>query len=89
MTGIDSIKIEFPCAYPIKVMGPNVDNFHKEVLVIIRKHAPDLQEEDISFRASRNGRYLAVNVIIQATGVSQLKALFEDLKASGRVSLVL
>ena len=89
MTYPESIKIEFPCDYPIKVMGPNVDSFHEEVLVIIRRHAPDLREENISYRASRNGNYLAVNVTITATGIEQLEAMFEELKASGRVSMVL
>lgn len=85
----DSIKIEFPCDYPIKVMGRNEDDFKEIVLDIIRRHAPDLREENISFRASRNKNYLAVNVTIYATGVKQLQELFDDLKASGRVSLVL
>lgn len=82
-------RIEFPCRYPVKVMGPNVDAFHREVLSIIRRHAPELREEDISYRSSRTGRYLAVNVTIQATGTRQLQNIFEDLKASGRVSMVL
>ena len=89
MTQQKAPKIEFPCAYPVKVMGPNVDNFHEEVLVIIRRHAPDLLDENISYRASRNGNYLAVNVTITATGTDQLQAMFDDLKASGRVSMVL
>ena len=89
MSQKDSVTIEFPCAYPIKVMGLNVDNFHEEVLFIIRQHAPDLRDEDISYRPSRTGKYLAVNVTINATGTDQLKAMFEDLKASGRVSMVL
>lgn len=84
-----SIKIEFPCEYPIKVMGPDVDNFGENILEIIYRHAPDLRDENINFRPSRNRNYLAVNVIIYATGVKQLQALFDDLKASGRVSLVL
>ncbi|MAM71085.1 MAG: hypothetical protein CMP91_08095 [Gammaproteobacteria bacterium] len=85
----DSIKIEFPCDYPIKVMGKNEDDYKEVVLDIIRRHAPDLREENISFRASRNKNYLAVNVTIYATGVKQLQELFDDLKASGRVSMVL
>ena len=89
MNDIDPPKIEFPCSYPVKVMGPNVDNFEEEVLLIIRRHAPELSDEDVSLRPSRNGRYLAVNVTIIATGTPQLQAMFEDLKASGRVSLVL
>ena len=88
-TDEDSIKIEFPCEYPVKVMGKNTDNFSAAILEIIRHHAPDLREENISFRPSRNKNYLAVNVIIYATGTQQLQALFDDLKASGRVSMVL
>lgn len=89
MSKPDSVKIEFPCAYPIKVMGLDVDNFAEEILVIIRRHAPDLREEDVSLRPSREGRYLSVRVTIQATGLAQIEALFEELKASGRVKLVL
>ena len=85
----DSMKIEFPCDYPIKVMGRDVDDFSATILEIIRRHAPDLRDENISFRPSRNKNYLAVNVLIFATGTKQLQALFKDLKASGRVSLVL
>jgi len=70
-------------------MGRNVDDFSGTILKIIRQHAPDLRDENISFRPSRNKNYLAVNVIIYATGTQQLQALFDDLKASGRVSMVL
>ncbi len=84
-----SITIEFPCEYPVKVMGRNIAEFSEVTLEIIRRHAPDLRDENISFRASRNNNYLAVNVIIYATGTQQLQALFDDLKASGLVSMVL
>ncbi len=84
-----SITIEFPCEYPVKVMGRNVAEFTEVTLEIIRRHAPDLRDENISFRPSRNNNYLAVNVIIYATGTQQLQALFDDLKDSGLVSMVL
>jgi uncharacterized protein len=89
MSEEESVKIKFPCAYPVKVMGLDVDDFRDAVILIIKKHAPDLREEDISYRASRAKKYLAVNVIINATGTDQLQALFDDLKASGRVAMVL
>lgn len=81
--------IEFPCRYPIKVMGLDVDDYSEAIIRIIRTHAPDLKDEDISFRPSRHGKYLAVNVIIMATDVEQLQAIFNDLKASGRVAMVI
>ena len=85
----ESPQIEFPCRYPIKVIGLDVDDFSNEVIRIIRNHAPDLAEEDISFRPSRHGKYLAVNVIIIARGVKQIESIFNDLKASGRTAMVL
>lgn len=85
----DSPHIEFPCAYPIKVMGLDEDGYSEAVIDIIRRHAPDLKDEDIAFRPSRHGKYLAVNVTIVARGVDQLQAIFDDLKASGRVAMVI
>lgn len=40
-------------------------------------------------KTSRNGKYMSVTVVIHATGEPQLQALFEDLKASGRIQMVL
>ncbi len=85
----ESPKIEFPCRYPIKVMGLDVDDFSAEIVRIIRTHAPDLKDEDISFRPSRHGKYLAVNVIIMARDVKQIENIFNDLKASGRTAMVI
>ena len=82
-------QIEFPCAYPIKVMGPDEDDFAMHVLAIVRRHDPAVRDEDVSYRPSRNGKYLSVNVTITATGPAHIEALFIELKASGRVSMVL
>lgn len=85
----DAPKIEFPCSYPIKVLGEHQDDFAECVLEIVQRHDPEVTQEHMSYRASRNGSYLAVTVTITATGTGQLEALFEDLKASGRVTMVL
>lgn len=81
--------IDFPCDYPIKVMGVHEGDFTELVLEIVERHAPGLSEERISYRQSRNGRYLSIQVVITATGPDQLQALFDELKASGRVAMVL
>jgi putative lipoic acid-binding regulatory protein len=82
-------KIEFPCAYPIKVMGLHGEDFTLVVLEIVRRHDPAVSAEHLSYRPSSNGKYLSVTVTITATGVAQLRALFDELKASGRVAMVL
>ena len=82
-------QIEFPCAYPIKVMGLDENDFATNVIDIVRRHDPALDLALISYRPSRNGKYLAVNVTITATSAAHIQALFEELKASGRVAMVL
>ena len=81
-------KIEFPCDYRISVMGVAEDNFHEYVLEVVKRHAPDHGGE-YSLRDSSKGRFVAVVVTINATGVEQLKALDVDLKKDRRVRMVL
>lgn len=81
--------LEFPCDYPIKVMGPVSAGFRELVVDLVRGHAPELDESRISFNASRTGKFISITLWIQATGEEQLKNIHADLKASGRVSMVL
>lgn len=82
-------KIEFPCDYVVKVIGNAAPDFREFVVEVAQRHAPGIQEHHVSERASSGGRFTSVQVTIVATGEPQLKALFEDLKASGRVHMVL
>ena len=82
-------KIEFPCAYPIKVVGNAAEDFHLFVAEVMERHTGESFHERVEIVPSRNGRFLSARVTITATGVEQLQAIFEDLKASGRVHIVL
>lgn len=82
-------RIVFPCDYPIKVLGEHGEGFVELVIDVVRRHDPSLREELIRFRASSEGRWLSVQLLITATGPEQLSALFTDLKATGRVAMVL
>lgn len=85
----ESHKIRFPCAYPLKVVGNAAEDFREYVVSVLERHAGELLEEHIAVQASSNGRFLSVRVTITATGVDQLQAIFEELKASGRVHIVI
>jgi putative lipoic acid-binding regulatory protein len=83
-------KIEFPCErYPIKVIGDAGEGFSETVVEVIRRHAPSFDETTLVTRDSRNGRFLSVQVLITATSVEQLQAIHVDLRATGRVHMVL
>ncbi len=82
-------KIEFPCDYPIKILGDNHVSFTDRVVEVVRRHAPELPDEKVSCRESRNGNYISVTVVIRAQGEEQLKRLHAELKADQWVRLVL
>jgi len=89
-TDIQAPKIEFPCErYPIKVIGDAGEGFSDLVIEIIQRHAPDFDATTLAVRDSRNGRFLSVQVLITATSVEQLEAIHVDLRATGRVHMVL
>lgn len=87
--GEEPPKIEFPCDYPVKVLGRNVTEFRSLVLEIFERHAPGFDQQTITVRDSRKGNFLSMTVTITATGPEQLEALHQDLRATGIVQMVL
>ena len=81
--------IEFPCDYPIKVFGASGADFRELVLEVFHRHAELAEGDNVREKQSRNGRYTSFTITIVATGEPQLQAIFEDLKATGRVEMVL
>lgn len=82
-------KIEFPCDYPVKVLGRNVPEFRPVVLDLFERHAPGFDQDTITVRDSRKGNFLSMTIVITATGPEQLEALHQDLRATGLVQMVL
>jgi putative lipoic acid-binding regulatory protein len=83
------LKIEFPCDYPIKVLGRSSDAFESTILAVFDRHAPGFDRQTIVTRPSRKGTFIAVTITITATGTDQLKALHQDLLATGHVTMVI
>ncbi len=82
-------KIEFPCDYPLKVVGDSADDFRDFVVSVLARHAGPIDMDTVQEMPSRKGNFTSVRVTITATGEEQLQALFVELKASGRVHMVL
>ena len=82
-------KIEFPCEYPIKVIGEQADKAAATVIQVVRNHAPEVTPDQVSVRPSREGNFQSIRITIVATGEDQLKALHTDLLALEWVRLVL
>lgn len=89
MTQQQETLIEFPCRFPIKVMGAHSEDFGQVVLDIAIKHAPDVTAADLDMRVSKNGNYLSVTVTINATSKPQLDNLYMELTGHPLVKIVL
>jgi uncharacterized protein len=74
----EETNFEFPCQFAIKAMGKSDFEFDLLVIEIVRRHVPD-NEKAVTTRPSKDGNYLAVTVLIEATSKRQLDAIYQDL----------
>ena len=81
--------IEYPCRFPIKVMGANVDGFVHAVTQVARAHDPAFDAATVELRESQGGRYLGVTLTVTATSREQLDGLYRALTAHPLVKVVL
>jgi putative lipoic acid-binding regulatory protein len=81
--------LEFPCRFPIKAMGKASDGFDALVVELVRRHAPDLDENRVKVRASSGGKWVSVTVVVEASSKAQLDAIYRELTAHERVVWVL
>lgn len=81
--------LEFPCDFPIKIMGARVDDFAQTVLEVVLRHAPDFDAATMQMRPSSKGNYLSITCTVNATSQAQLDALYVELSSHPLVKVVL
>jgi len=88
MTDSDTL-LEFPCSFPIKVMGPDPKAIRKVLDQVLREYAPNTGEESISLRESSKGRFVSITVTIEAHSKTQLDSIYHALSSSEHILVVL
>jgi uncharacterized protein len=81
--------LEFPCLFPLKVIGRNAVELESEVFAIIQKHVPNVQRENITRRPSAANKYLALTVTFVADNQMQLDELYLELNRHDLVLVTL
>ncbi len=81
--------LEFPCDFPLKVMGATREGFAQAIVDVVLKHAPDFDAASVEMRPSKAGNYLSLTCTIRATSKPQLDALYGELTAHPWVKIVL
>ncbi|MDF1766794.1 MAG: DUF493 domain-containing protein [Gammaproteobacteria bacterium] len=88
-TDQEAPKIEFPCLYPIKVIGVAAPGFEARAIEAVERHTGKIDEKLIELNPSKKGSYISVRVTIAATGHDQLENIFAELKLIEHVKMVL
>ena len=74
----DSSLLEYPCEFPLKIMGATRDGFAQAVLEVVQRHAPDFDGSTLEMKSSKHGKYLSITCTINATSREQLDALYQE-----------
>lgn len=85
----DETLLEFPCRFPIKVVGRDEPAFHAAVQAILAEHVRDPEAMSLSNRGSSEGRFVSITVTLNATSRDELDALYRALSASEHVVMAL
>ena len=81
--------IEYPSAFPIKVMGPHVEGFTEAIVMVAQSFDPSFDAGTIESRPSKGGNYLGLTITITATSREQLDELYRTLSTHPMVKVVL
>ena len=79
----------FPCDFPIKVMGRCDCELETLVAEIVSRHVPDLSENAITSRPSGKGNFVSVTVVVKATSREHLDKIYLELTAREEVLMAL
>ena len=87
--GSERSLIEYPSAFPIKVMGAHAEGFTEAIIAVARQFDPGFDVATIESRPSKAGNYLGLTITVTATSREQLDELYRTLSTHPMVKIVL
>ncbi len=81
--------IQYPCDFPIKIMGEKRDDFAQTMTDVIRLHDPLFDAATLGMRLSSQGNYLSLTATVKANSREQLDNLYRALSSHPMVKVVL
>jgi putative lipoic acid-binding regulatory protein len=81
--------LEFPCNFPIKVMGRHDSDIKALTRAIVERYTGPLDDSSVRVRTSTDGNFLAVTFEITAASREQLDSIYRDITACKAVLMAL
>ena len=89
MTNETDELFNFPCDFPIKIMGRCDCELETLVVEIINKHISEEARNNVTTRPSGKGNFISVTVIVKAHSREQLDNIYLELTAHEHVLMAL
>jgi len=86
---IEQSLIEYPCEFPVKILGHTRAGFAQAILEVVQRHAPEFDGQTMEMKTSKRGKYLSITCVIRATSREQLDDLYRELCDHPLVVMVL
>lgn len=83
------VELQYPTLFPLKVIGLDEPDFEDFIIEIVRRHVPELLEENILSRMSDGKKYRSVSFQFIAESRAQVDALYTELSSHKRVLMIL
>lgn len=81
--------IEFPCDFPIKVMGETHADFTAEIVKTIQQLSANFNTANIEIRGSSGGKYISLTCTVHVTSKPQLDEIYRALTSHPMVKVTL
>ena len=81
--------MEFPCDFPIKIMGEDNPEFRQTVRSLVEKHTGPLADSAIQAALSRKQRFVSLTITVTAQSREQLDNIYQDLSDHDDVKMAL
>ena len=81
--------IEYPCDFPIKVMGAMHDDFAQTIVELVLEYDATFDASKVEMRPSSKGSYLGLTVTVRAISREQLDNLYRALSSHPMVKVVM
>lgn len=81
--------LEFPCDFPIKVIGEPRPGFEDTISALVLAHVPEFNSAQMTANRSSTGKYVSLTVNVCVTTREQLQGLYMTLANHDSVRLVI
>lgn len=81
--------LQFPCDFPIKVMGKSHPEFQQVIVEVIQRFDAGFDATRVQTRPSSGGNYTGLTVTVRATSRAQLDDIYRALTGHPMVKVVL